>query len=93
MQSPSSRKTTSKTYRKVYVDVYAVMLRDGTVKPRRFLWEDGATYQIDRILHITPAASTKVGGRGIRYTVMIEGQEKYIFREDDKWFMEAPIIK
>ena len=79
-------------YRKVYVDVYAVMLRDGTVKPRRFLWEDGATYMIDRILHITPA-STKVGGRGIRYTVMIEGQEKNIFREDDKWFMEAPIIK
>ena len=45
-------------YRKVYIDVYAVMLQDGTVKPRRFLWEDGATYQIDRILHITPAAST-----------------------------------
>ena len=64
-------------YRKVYVDVYAVMLRNGTVKPRRFQWEDGAIYQIDRILHITPAASTKVGGRGIRYTVMIEGQEKY----------------
>lgn len=29
-------------YRKVYVDVYAVMLRNGTVKPRRFQWEDGA---------------------------------------------------
>ncbi len=80
-------------YRKVYIDVYAVMLQDGTVKPRRFLWEDGATYMIDRILHITPAASTKVGGRGIRYTVMIAGQEKYIFREDDKWFVEVPIIK
>ena len=80
-------------YRKVYIDVYAVMLQDGTVKPRRFLWEDGATYMIDRILHITPADSTKVGGRGIRYTVMIAGQEKYIFREDDKWFVEVPIIK
>lgn len=80
-------------YRKVYIDVYVVMLQDGTVKPRRFLWEDGATYMIDRILHITPAASTKVGGRGIRYTVMIAGQEKYIFREDDKWFVEVPIIK
>ena len=55
-------------YRKVYVDVYAVMLRNGTVKPRRFQWEDGAIYQIDRILHITPAASTKGGGRGIRYS-------------------------
>ena len=80
-------------YRKVYVDVYAVMLRNGTVMPRRFQWEDGAIYQIDRILHITPASATKFGGRGNSYTVMIEGQEKYIFREDDKWFMEAPIIK
>ncbi len=80
-------------YRKVYVDVFAIMQKDGTVLPRRFLWEDGATYRIDRVLHMVPAASTKVGGRGIRYTVMIEGQEKYLFREEDKWFMEAPVVR
>lgn len=80
-------------FRKVYVDVYVVMQKDGMVRPRRFLWEDGSAYNIDRILHIVPAASTKVGGRGMRYTVMIEGKEKYIFREDDKWFIEAPVIR
>ena len=28
-------------YRKVYVDVFAVMKRDGTVVPRSFVCEDG----------------------------------------------------
>ncbi len=80
-------------YRKVYVEVTAVMKPDGTVLPRRFLWEDGAVYRIDRVKHIVPAASTKVGGRGIRYTVMIQGQERYLFREEDRWFLEAPVIE
>lgn len=65
-------------YRKVYVDVFAVMKRDGTVLPRSFVWEDGERYTIDRVLHIVPAASLKVGGRGIRYTVKI-GRTSGIF--------------
>ncbi len=80
-------------YRKVYVDMFVVMQQDGFVRPRRFVWEDGEKYKIDKVLHAVTAASTKVGGRGMRYTVLIEGQERYIFREEDRWFMEAPIIK
>ena len=79
-------------YRKVYVDVFAVMKRDGTVLPRSFVWEDGERYTINRVLHIVPAASLKVGGRGIRYTVKIEMNERYIFRDEDRWFVEAPVI-
>ena len=79
-------------YRKVYVDVFAVMKCDGTVLPRSFVWEDGERYTIDRVLHIVPAASLKVGGRGIRYTVKIGANERYIFRDDDRWFVEAPVI-
>lgn len=78
-------------YRKVYVDVYAVMRKDGTLLPRSFVWEDGEKYKIDRVLHITPAASLKVGGRGVRYTVSIGGKERYMFREEDRWFVEAAI--
>ncbi len=80
-------------YRKVYVDMFVIMQQDGFVRPRRFIWEDGEKYKIDKVLHAVPAASTKVGGRGMRYTVIIEGQERNIFREEDRWFMEAPIIK
>ena len=79
-------------YRKVYVDVFAVMKRDGTVLPRSFVWEDGERYTIDRVLHIVPAASLKVGRRGIRYTVKIGANERYIFRDEDRWFVEAPVI-
>ena len=50
-------------YRKVYVDVTVLMRKDGTLLPKSFRWEDGEKYPIDRVLHITPAASLKVGGR------------------------------
>lgn len=33
--------------------------------------------------------STKVGGCGIRYTVMIGGHESSLYNEDEKWFVEA----
>ena len=78
-------------YRKVYVDVFALMRQDGTLLPKGFVWEDGEKYKIDRVRYATPAASTKVGGRGI---VVIGGQEQYLYREDDdRWFMEAPVYR
>lgn len=79
-------------YRKVYIDVYTLMRKDGTVLPGFFIWEDGEKHTIDRVLHITPAAPLKVGGRGIRYTAQTSGRERYLFREDDRWFVEAPIM-
>jgi hypothetical protein len=42
---------------------------------------------------VCKAASTKVGGCGIRYTVRIEGKETYLFDEDGKWFVEEEYIK
>jgi len=44
---------------------------------------------IDRLKHKCRAASTKVGGCGIRYTVMIGGHESFLYNEDEKWFVEA----
>ena len=38
------------------------------------------------------AASTKVGGCGIRYTIMVEGLPRYLYDEDGKWFMEDEIV-
>ena len=80
-------------YRKVYIDVYALMRQNGMLIPKVFIWEDGAKYKIDRVLHAVPAASTKVGGRGISYTVRIGNLEQYLFLEDEenRWFMEVPV--
>ena len=33
--------------------------------------------------------SFRLGGCGIRYTVMIGGHESFLFNEDEKWFVEA----
>ena len=61
----------------------------GCIYPRFIRWQDGLIFQIDQVLYKCRAASKKVGGGGIRYTVMIRGKESYLFHEGDKWFVEA----
>ncbi len=76
--------------RKVYVAVNADFSPEGTCRPNSITFEDGRLYEIDRVLHACPAASTKVGGTGIRYTIMIFGRETFLFHErSGRWFVEA----
>ena len=75
---------------KVYVAVKADFAADGTMFPRIITWEDGEKYEIDRVIQKCRAASTKVGGTGIRYTVQICGKPTFLFDEENgKWFVEA----
>lgn len=39
--------------------------------------------------YLKPAVSLKVGGVGTRYTCRIQEHETYIWREEDKWSIEA----
>ena len=77
---------------KVYVEVLADFDTEGNVRPVSFVWEDGNTYEVDRILDKRPAASQKAGGAGIRYYIRVRGKETYMFMEEShgvtKWFME-----
>ena len=75
--------------RKVYVPVNLDVDAEGNIRPRLIRWIDGRVYEIDRLKHKCRAASTKVGGCGIRYTVMIGGHESFLYNEDEKWFVEA----
>lgn len=79
--------------KKVYVSVNLDVDENGNTRPRYIRWEDGHIYEIDRIKYKCRAASTKVGGCGIRYTVMICGRETYLFHEDDRWFVEAKVYE
>lgn len=74
---------------KVYVRVHASFSPEGGVLPISFFWKDGHQYKIDRVTDVRMAASTKVGGCGMRYTITVGGRSNYIFREDDKWFIET----
>ena len=76
-------------FRKVYVEVQLTVSPEGDVRPNTIKFEDGTVYEIDRLRHRCRAHATKVGGTGIRYTVVIRGQETYLFEDDEKWFVEA----
>ncbi|HWQ88385.1 MAG TPA: hypothetical protein VN374_00250 [Desulfitobacteriaceae bacterium] len=82
---------------KVYVEVVAVFACDGKLLPRSLTWEDGRQYLIDRVVSISPAAAMKAGGQGDRYTVRVQGKDKYLFFERNassggnnigRWFVE-----
>lgn len=79
-------------YVKQPVAVLVAIGKDGQVRPRKFQWKDGRTYTIERVTRIERAASTKVGGCGIRYTVMVEGLPRFLYDEEGKWVMEDEVL-
>ena len=82
---------------KAYVGVSAEFRSDGVMLPRSLIWEDGVTYEIDRVLQITQAAAMRAGGQGDRYKIRVRGKESYLFFERSanltgnnigRWFVE-----
>ncbi len=82
---------------KVYVPVEVTFDENGHMYPRLIHWEDGKTYEIDRILDVRPAPAARAGGQGDRYTIRMNNQETYIFFEHNpdyggsipgRWFVE-----
>lgn len=72
---------------KQWVEVIAKFDSQGNILPLWILFQ-GKKYQIDKIQFITPAASLKSGGAGLRYTCLIASQQRYLFLEDTKWFID-----
>ena len=50
--------------KKVYVEVRAIHLTDGTCRPESIKFENDEVFEIDRVKYCCRAASTKVGGTG-----------------------------
>lgn len=74
---------------KRYVEVDVRFDIEGGMTPQSITWDDGRSFEIDRVLERRRAASLKVGGRGLRFLVEIGGQKTYLFYEDPAWFVEA----
>ncbi len=73
---------------KIYIDVIVLNTKDGQIKPLAIVWLNGVKYAIDKVSQISRAASTLAGGAGIRYTCQIQGKSRYLFLEEDRWFIE-----
>ena len=76
--------------KKMFVGVTTEWTAEGKIIPTVINWEDGRRLAVDRVLDVRPAASLKVGGAGIRYTIRVRGKETFLFREQYRWFVEAP---
>ncbi|MCD7817666.1 MAG: hypothetical protein LUH07_01235 [Lachnospiraceae bacterium] len=75
---------------KVYVDVDVEFSSDGRMRPKWIRWRDGRVFEIDRVKQCVRAASRKAGSVGLRYTVVIGGQESQLYYEENyRWFVEA----
>ena len=74
---------------KINVEVIAKYDLYGQIKPLAILWEDGRKFNIDYITDVRRAASLKSGGTGLRYTVKILNKVRYLFLEDNTWFVEG----
>lgn len=67
------------------IDVIYRQTGGGRIIPVSLRWKDSA-HEIEKVLH----ACRSVDGSftGTRYTVVIDGEEKYLYRDGDEWYVD-----
>ena len=73
---------------KCYVETIVDFGVDGRITPLAIVWEDGRRFDIDGVAERRYAASMKVGGHGMRYTVIIGGRARHLWHDDKGWYVE-----
>ena len=83
---------------RVYVNVVLSVDSTGFMKPSAIRWADGRTFDIERIRDFRPASAAGNDIKGDCYTVVIKGQDRYLFFEEasphfsgrlGRWFVEV----
>ncbi len=74
---------------KVYVGVESYTDEGGHTRPHFVHWRDGRRFEIQKILDERVTFSFGAGGHGMRYTCLINGQQRFLFFEDPRWFVDA----
>ena len=75
--------------KKRYVPVIVRFDVDGKLRPQIIGFDEEHKYVIDKILDVRRAACQTVGGVGNRYTAKVQGEERYLWLEKGRWFIEA----
>lgn len=77
---------------RTYVQVNSDFDPTGYMQPRTITWKDGRVFKIEAVRDLRP------GRKGERYTVVIKGEERYLFYERPsdilpnrfgRWFVES----
>ena len=61
---------------------------EGRLRPLQIVFDEGRVYAVDRVRDVCRRA-VDVGGVGDRYTCVIQGQERHLWFEKGRWFVEA----
>lgn len=69
---------------KKYVCVESETDSLGIVTPLKIKWDKSKGFTIERVIHISRENSEL-----IEYVVLIHGQQKKLFKEKDRWFVNA----
>ena len=80
-------------YEKVFISVIVKFLFEGGMRPTEIIWTDGSRFSVERIKFIEKKPCRTGGVIPLRYTVIIEGLEKYLYylSENERWFIEKRI--
>lgn len=71
------------------ITVIAKMDENGKITPLTILWSPSLSIEIDKVVDIRKKASLKGGGMGIRYTCLIKNQQRYLWLDENIWFVEV----
>lgn len=77
---------------KRYVDVEVRWTKEGNIIPTAIIWEsaDGPErFEITKVLSGPRSMTSKAGGVGKRYEILIGKSKRNLFREKDRWFIES----
>ena len=72
---------------RVDVSVKEARDADGNIRPKVLRWHDGREWLVERVLHICRSPDGEFDGT--RYTVLIAGTEKYLYRDGKQWYVDA----
>lgn len=89
-------------YKKVYVKVNSDFDSTGYMVPRAITWADGRTFTIEAVRDFRPASVLSGGHSGDCYTIVIHGEERFLFFEKTsnlfaarigRWYVEQPLAR
>lgn len=83
---------------KTYVKVTSLFDATGYMEPKEIIWKDGRVFPIERVSDFCPASNVAEGHHGDCYTVLVNGEKKFLFFERTdprhaarfgRWYVEA----
>lgn len=72
---------------KYYIDVITLISSEGSLQPLWVIWKD-RRYRIEKITSVRETFS-KAGGAGICYRCRFGDQDRNLFWERNRWFLES----